>query len=216
MIIKKSLADVVAEKIKNQILSGYYKENDKLPIEPELMKSFGVGRSSIREAVKLLVNSGYLRVQQGLGTFVEDTTAAKSSLDNKFSKANFDDLDEVRKLLEVKIAEKAAYNRTEEDIIQMKSHLNERHLHATKGDLEKCIIADIHFHTAVAIASKNEILIELYRTTAKHLQKWFSSSYSDTSSFIETQQLHEDLLNAIIERKYEAALFTAETIIKWH
>ena len=67
IIQKKSLADEVAAKLQEQISLGHYKANDKLPIEPELMKNFGVGRSTIREAIKILANSGLLRVQQGVG-----------------------------------------------------------------------------------------------------------------------------------------------------
>ncbi|WP_315814631.1 FadR/GntR family transcriptional regulator [Paraflavitalea speifideaquila] len=73
-ISRRSLADEVAARLQQQILSGQYKVGDQLPVEPELMHQFGVGRSSIREAIKLLVNSGLLRVQQGIGTFVEDNS----------------------------------------------------------------------------------------------------------------------------------------------
>lgn len=61
------MADEVAEQVQKQIIDGELKEGDKLPIEAELMKEFGVGRSSIREAVKKLENMGYLKVQQGKG-----------------------------------------------------------------------------------------------------------------------------------------------------
>lgn len=216
MIVKRSLAEVVAEKIKNQIISGFYKTGAKLPIEPELMRDFSVGRSSIREAVKILTNSGYLRVQQGLGTFVEDVNSTKNPLDKKFSKANLEDLDEVRRLMEMKIAEKAAINRSNEDIDLIAEHLHKRNLYAVEGNLEHCIDADIDFHTSIAIASKNEILIELYRIASKHLKKWFLFYYSDTSSFMETQIFHQDLLDAIIEKNPKKAWSVAETIIKWH
>lgn len=216
MIVKKSLAEAIAEKIKNQILSGFYKPGDKLPIEPELMKDFGVGRSSVREAVKLLSNSGYLKVQQGLGTFVEDTANIKNPLDKKFGNANLEELDEVRKLLEMKIAEKAAFNRSEEDIKLIQKHVNDRIKYARDRNLEACIDADINFHTSIAIASKNEVFIDLYQTAAKHLKKWFLNHYTDTSSFIETQILHENLLQAIIDKKPDEAWTIAESIIKWH
>lgn len=70
IIQRRSLADEVAEQVQKQIIDGELKEGDKLPIEAELMKEFGVGRSSIREAVKKLENMGYLKVQQGKGTFI--------------------------------------------------------------------------------------------------------------------------------------------------
>ena len=53
IIQKKSLAEEVAEQLQKEITEGKLKEGDKLPIEPELMKIFGVGRSTIREAIKM-------------------------------------------------------------------------------------------------------------------------------------------------------------------
>lgn len=70
IIQKKSLADMVAEQLRQQITEGVYAIGDKIPTEPELMKMFKVGRSSVREAVKLLVNMGVVQVRQGAGTFV--------------------------------------------------------------------------------------------------------------------------------------------------
>jgi len=59
IIPRKSLADEVASQLQAKILKGGYKVNQKLPVEAELMRNFGVGRSTIREAVKILVNSGF-------------------------------------------------------------------------------------------------------------------------------------------------------------
>ena len=67
IIQRRSLADEVAEQVQKQIIDGELKEGDKLPIEAELMKEFGVGRSSIREAVKKLENMGYLKYSKGKG-----------------------------------------------------------------------------------------------------------------------------------------------------
>ena len=73
-IQKKSLAEEVSSLIREQINDGKLTKGEKLPTEPELMKLFGVGRSTVREAIKMLVNMGYLSVQQGRGTFVESVT----------------------------------------------------------------------------------------------------------------------------------------------
>ena len=110
VIQKRSLADEVAAGLQQQISAGVYKVGDKLPTEPNLMKAFGVGRSSIREAIKILVNSGLLSVQQGVGTFVENQIADREPLGTRLKRADYGELDEVRKLLEIKIAQKAAQN----------------------------------------------------------------------------------------------------------
>ncbi|WP_184544685.1 FadR/GntR family transcriptional regulator [Mucilaginibacter sp. FT3.2] len=213
LINKKSLAQEVAAKLQEQISLGQYKINEKLPTEPELMKNFGVGRSSVREAIKLLANSGLLRVQQGVGTFVEQVTGSREPMDQRLKRASTQDLDEVRQLLEMKIAEKAALNRTEKDIINIKTHLLARQTTANQGLIEECIEADIQFHIAIAEASKNEILADMYRATSIHLKKWFLHIYPDTGIFIQTFALHNQLLNNIIAGDAKKAWNTAAKII---
>ena len=70
MIQKRSLAEEVADRIGKQIADGKFADGEKLPTEPELMKFFGVGRSTIRESIRILENMGMVNVQQGRGTFV--------------------------------------------------------------------------------------------------------------------------------------------------
>lgn len=213
IIQKKSLADEVAAKLQEQISLGHYKVNDKLPIEPELMKNFGVGRSTIREAIKILTNSGLLRVQQGVGTFVEQA-ASREPMDQRLKRANMHDLNEVRQLLEIKIAEKAALNRTEKDITAMKTHLANRKIAAEAGLLEACVDADINFHVAIAEASKNEILADLYKATSVHLKNWFMQIYPDTAIFTETSAIHEQLYKSIVAGDAKKAWNIAEKIIR--
>lgn len=213
LINKKSLAEEVASKLQEQISLGQYKINEKLPIEAELMKSFGVGRSSIREAMKLLANSGLLRIQQGVGTFVQEVTGTQEPMDQRLKRASLKDLDEVRQLLELKIAEKAAINRTDDDIVAMKQHLANRMKTANEGLLEECVEADIQFHIAIAEASKNEILADLYKSVSKHLKKEFLKLYPDTEVFKETHIIHEQLLKNIIAKDPKKTWNTVAKII---
>ena len=205
LINKKSLAEEVASKLHEQIEAGNYQVNEKLPIEAELMKSFGVGRSTIREAMKLLANSGLLRIQQGVGTFVKQIKSTNEPMDKRVMRANVQDLDEVRQLLEMKIAEKAAINRSEDDIAAMKKHLESRLTEANKGNLEACVEADIEFHIAIAQASKNEILADIYKSVSVHLKKGFLHLYADTKIFQDTYSIHEQLLESIIAKDSKKA-----------
>ena len=212
-IPRRSLADEVAAQLQQQIALGKYKTGEQLPIEPELMRTFGVGRSSIREAIKLLVNAGLLRVQQGLGTFVEGAEGIKEPLPQRLKRADFKDLEEVRQLIEMKIAEKAAANRTEKDLKEIRHWLAARKKAATDNLLEACIEADIRFHTAIAIASKNEVLADLYKTFSIQIKTWFLNIYKDTADFKVTQNLHEQLLRSIEENDTKKAWNTAAKII---
>ncbi|WP_159468537.1 FadR/GntR family transcriptional regulator [Dyadobacter sp. 3J3] len=205
-IIKRlSLADDVASRLQQKIQDGDFAIGEKLPTEPELMTVFGVGRSTIREAVRNLSNAGLVRVQQGLGTFVEQKQIASESLTDRFLRAKGQELNEIRQLFEIKIAEKAALNRTEKDILEMKKYLEERKEMALANNPDACIEADISFHLCIATASQSEILLDLYKTVARNMKEYFSGIYVDTESFINTQEYHEALLQSIIDQDPQKA-----------
>lgn len=203
---RQSLADEVAERLQQQLRSRKYLVGQKLPTEPELMQEFGVGRSSIREAVRILVNAGLVKVQQGLGTFVLAQEETTEPLSKRLQRAHFRDLDEVRLLLETKIAEKAALRRTPKDIANMKKFLQQRKRYAKANNQEACIQADVNFHSSVAEASKNEIIVDLYKTIAVHLKQSFGYRYTDTAAFRDSQHLHEALLQSIVDKNAEQAI----------
>ncbi len=213
IIQKKSLADKVADRLRKEIQAGKFGLMEKLPTETQLMQKYGVGRSSIREAIRILANVGLLSVQQGVGTFVKALNPPTEPMDQRLKRANIYELDEVRKLLELKIAEKAAMMRTEEDILQIEHFLRERQRSGLCGELEKCIEADVNFHTAIAKASHNEILFDLYKSVSVHLQNWFQSIFTDTGSFVSSQYLHEKLLKHIVAGEPKKAWNTASKIL---
>ena len=213
IIQKKSLADMIAETLKQQITEGTYRAGDKLPTEPELMKTFGVGRSSVREAVKLLVNMGVVRVQQGSGTFVA-VPSNNDDVNIKMSTADRTELDEVRKILDIAIVEKAVARRTEKDIERMRASLEKRKVNAEKGLLEECIEADLNFHIAIADAAHNRILADIYRSAATHLLSEFNRIYNGTDCFINSQTSHEKLLKHIIAGDLKNARKTATIIVE--
>lgn len=213
IIQKKSLADMIAETLKQQITEGTYRAGDKLPTEPELMKTFGVGRSSVREAVKLLVNMGVVRVQQGSGTFVA-VPSNNDDVNIKMSTADRTELDEVRKILDIAIVEKAVARRTEKDIERMRASLEKRKVNAEKGLLEECIEADLNFHIAIADAAHNRILANIYRSAAIHLLSEFNRIYDGTDCFINSQTSHEKLLKHIIAGDLKNARKTTTIIVE--
>lgn len=208
IIQKKSLAEEVAEQLQKQIIDGTLKEGDKLPIEAELMNIFGVGRSSIREAVKKLENMGYLKVQQGKGTFIVSPTPAKEPLEQRLKRADIKELYEVRNILESAISEKAAQRHTEQDVEEIMKYLAKRKSTAEAGTLAECIEADIKFHISIAKAAHNEILFELYSSVATRLLDSYKHIYEDTVHFMESQLLHEKVAKSIVSNnKKDAADF---------
>ena len=120
----KLLVEQVEDQLYHYILDTPLEPGSKLPNEFKLGERFGVGRSTIREAVKLLVSKGILEVRRGSGTYV--VTMTKGLSDPLGLRAVKDktrlafDLVNVRLMLEPGIAEMAAQNATKEDIERMR------------------------------------------------------------------------------------------------
>ena len=212
LIKRESLADAVVNKLQHQIASNHYKIGERLPSEPELMQQFGVGRSTIREAIRILANKGLIRVQQGVGTFVELQQNSVEPFHQSLSRAEGDDVNEVRQLLELKIAEKAALNRTQEDIDVMTGYLQKRHEAALQNRPEECIEADIQFHIRLAMASKNEVLVDLYRIIANKMKKSFMEVFITTETLLSKQNMHTSLLQSVADRNPKKAWYWAAKI----
>jgi len=207
LIDRKSLSEVVADRLGEQIKSGEYRLDQKLPIESELMKQFGVGRSSIREAIRTLENSGIVRVQQGIGTFVASQNAMSEPLAKRLQTAGSAELREVRELLEIKIVEKAAMNRTDADIKSISAFLEKRNKAADHNNLQDWLDADINFHMAIADASKNVILTELYKSfVEQQLKKSIAETYAKETPMHRFTAIHKQLLDCIIEQNPKKAI----------
>ncbi|WP_034726100.1 FadR/GntR family transcriptional regulator [Chryseobacterium sp. JM1] len=213
-IQRKSLAQEVAERLIQGITNEEYAVGDKLPIEPELMKIYGVGRSSIREAIKILSIKGVLSVQQGVGTFVTSKNI-QESLEDQINNAEFNEVYEVRSLLDSKIAAKAATNRSEKELETIKMYLDLRDRFAKDNQALECYQADINFHISIAEACGNTLLKEIYRIASKHILRTFEASHNNnTDSFKLSQKIHTDLYTAIENKDSDTAARIAQLIVE--
>lgn len=191
------LSDKVIIEIKKDIAAGKLKKGEKIPAEPELMELYNVGRSTIREAVKTLAISGILKVQQGSGTFV--TSKIKDeTLSQRLRRADFDEINAVRSLLEKEIVKLACQNATPEDLSLMQTHLAQRKKAIVAIQQKKCAEADIAFHISIAKASGNHVLSDLYQNFTLVIKNFFAArDEEDITHFANSQHLHEDLASAI-------------------
>jgi DNA-binding FadR family transcriptional regulator len=205
MAVKEKLSERITNQIRQDISKGKYQPNEKIPAEPELMKLYGVGRSTIREAIKSLAISGILKVQQGFGTMVNERRETES-IDQKLKNADFDDIHAVRILLEGEMVKLAAKNHTEEQIKEMEKCLEDRKLAILAEQPEQCANADIAFHTAIAQASKNKVLAGLYTSFTTIIRDFFSRREArGISHFAMSHHLHEELFKAIKAKKQKQA-----------
>lgn len=209
---RSNLPEEMASSLKNQIKQAKLKPGERLPTEPELMKMFGVSRSTVREAIRILSHSGWIRVKQGQGTFVETILPDTTPFSNQLKNADEVHLDEVRMLLERKIVEKVCLNRSEKDLESMAWFLAERKKYSELGDVKQCIEMDIAFHTSIAKASGNPILADLYYAFAIRLKEHFIQFFNTSDDFSVSQVLHEELLENIRLRNTEEAIRLVDQI----
>lgn len=209
------LADKVIYQLQQDISLGKYKAGELIPPEPVLMELFGVGRSTIREAIKTLSNAGILRVQQGAGTFVCAGSENAEPLDQRLRRAARMEVNHVRSLLEIEIVQLAAAYREETDITSIQEALDQRWQAIQSADYEGAADADIRFHKAIAQASHNSVLADLYHTFTTVIRESFSQrEQPHVQQFSHTHHLHAGLLQAIVQRDPPAAMSIVKQILE--
>jgi DNA-binding FadR family transcriptional regulator len=203
---RTKLVDEVVVQLQKKISGGELSQGDKIPTEPELMAQFGVGRSTIREAVRVLVHAGLLEKKQGYGTYLAAaSTVIQEPLEHRLRRAGIFEVYEVRKMLELEIARLAAERRDEEDLRRMRHHLDQRSEALKKGDRNGYLNTDVEFHLAVATASKNHVAMDLYRTFSSVLRDALSKLEMEKKGHDPNTIFHEKLYEAIKAKDVEAA-----------
>jgi DNA-binding FadR family transcriptional regulator len=195
-IKRNGLADQVIERVRVLVTKGTYRVGDRLPPEGELCALFGVGRSTIREAMRVLANRGMVDVRHGEGTFVAAQALAES-LDERLGSAALADIYEGRLFLELPLAELAAARRDARDIVAMRSSLTKRARAIRAGDVARYTAADFAFHLAVARAAKSSALREVYASFVQIVQPLMTAAVTAEYLRAENDTLHAALCEAI-------------------
>ncbi|TML83684.1 MAG: FadR family transcriptional regulator [Actinobacteria bacterium] len=161
---RRKVYEQIAGQLLDQIGTRRLKPGDVLPPERELTESFGVGRSSIREALRMLESQGVIAAATG-GAFVvaEPANPLNSSLRLLFSldeRAGMHDLYELRRILECEAAFLAAERRADEHLEAMDTAVAEMEAALADGrGGERFIDADLRFHLAISEATGNRLVL---------------------------------------------------------
>ncbi len=121
-----SLVDQAIEALRGEIAGGAWPVGEKIPTEPELAESLGVGRNSLREAIRALVHAGLLETRQGDGTYVTATSDLAGAIRRRVGRAQLLEIFELRRALEVEAARLAALRRTDADLAELERLLAAR------------------------------------------------------------------------------------------
>jgi len=206
---RKRLPDQIAEQILSLIEKGKLRIGDKLPPEQVLTKEFGVGRSSLREAIGALAIIGVLNASPGRGTYVIASpispleSPAKWDTIKRYGKAR--ELVEARIILEQASAELAAKKATEQEIGELETRLSS--LEHAKTNAQTFNQADLSFHLALAKASHNDILVRFLSELRHPIRTWMDgiTRYISADDIDVVIRQHAEILEAIEKRDVEKA-----------
>lgn len=172
----------IAEQLLGQIRSRRLKPGDVLPPERELTATFKVGRSSIREALRMLESQGVIHAANSGALVVADAAnPLESSLRLLFAldeQAGMHDLFELRRILECEAAALAAGRHDEQHLTEMDAATEEMAASLLEpGRAESFIEADVRFHLAVADATGNRLVTHTMHAVRDVLRRALSTVY---------------------------------------
>lgn len=171
--MSKSLVNITINKILNMIKEQKLKPNDKLPTVDELASAFSVGRSTIREALKVLSAQNIIVIKQGAGTFVSEKEGiSRDPLGLEYISDDINvifDMVTLRLIFEPEMASMAAQFATRKDIQDIKYYCEEVEQLIEQGeDYHK---ADAGFHIAIAKASGNGVIHKITQVIHSSIKK---------------------------------------------
>lgn len=202
----------VADQLRELILTGSLATGDRLPTEAELAANFGVSRSTVREALRVLASQGLITTLRGTtgGTFVARVKADQVSqyletsigLMTGGDEMSVADMLEAREMLEVPVARLAAERR------------EQRHLDAMRAALKREISSrgrgvkfqeHRNFHTVISEAAGNGLLVMMTEPIFRVLQSRFLKPVVPQDFWPQVDCDHEEIVTAIERGDGEAS-----------
>jgi GntR family transcriptional repressor for pyruvate dehydrogenase complex len=173
---RNTLAEDTADQIRSLIVTGELKPGQILPTRDELCARFGVGRSTINEAIQILASVRLVDSRPGKGTWVRED-ALEEMIHPDAVKAHLGSIDarmvyDARALIEVDLTAKAAVHATEQECRAIWAALAK--MEAAINDDAAFVEADWDFHMQVATAAHNSLLAAFYRLCRRLLTEVIS------------------------------------------
>jgi DNA-binding FadR family transcriptional regulator len=205
---RKSLVDTVVEQLRDQLTDGEWSVGDRIPTEHVLADQLGVGRNTVREAVRVLVHAGLLESRQGNGTFVR-STADPAAVLRGIRHAGALDVLELRVALEAEAARLAAVRRDEDDLRALRAALAKLH---EQGD--RAADADLAFHLGIVEATHNAAFTEVYRFFSAQVHESLVTSLGDHEMPPIDLAAHAALVDAVESGDPAAAEQAARSLLQ--
>ncbi|RGE21963.1 FadR/GntR family transcriptional regulator [Leucobacter sp. wl10] len=153
--------------LRRKITTGEWPVGSRIPIEPELAEQTGVGRSTVREAVRSLASIGMLETLPGRGTFVRSAAPTSTLLNEFLADFTLEEILSYRRALEIEAAQQASTHRTDDDLAALERAAIEEIgctrcpvLGLANGADDNAF--DSKFHRLIFDSAKNRLLASLY------------------------------------------------------
>ena len=207
--ISNNRVEPVAQGVAQRILDGEFAPGQRLPTESELQSAWGVSRSVVREAMKILASQGLVRIEQGRGTFVCDAseTPLSAQLELTLRRStpgqsagaetpeDWAHLLDVRRVLEVAVAERAATQASADDIAAMEAAIAD--MHEKPDEPTGYVDADLAFHRALAAATGNPLWPALLNSLNDLLRRYREAGFRGARGALLAARQHEAILEAV-------------------
>ena len=214
-IRRTTLSAEVADRLTEAIRMGQFEPGERLPSERDLGVRFGVGRTSIREAIRTLQATGLVTVRPGAGMFIaDDQSISVEPFANWESRYQYriDELFETRLALEPVAAARAAARASREEIEEIALCVRDLEQAIADKSLAAMVLADAGFHFAVVKASKNRLILTMLQSLRHVLAESQRASLSPAERPRRVLAMHTAVLEAIAARDSLAA----ETAMRSH
>ena len=205
----------IAEHLELSIFSGHLSVGDRIPSERALMGQFGVGRSTVREALFMLQRKGLLETRAGAAarvsrpdadTMVSDLSGAARHMLSQSDGVRH--LQNARRLFETGLARHAAKHATDDDLKLLKSALDANEAAADQAKFER---TDLTFHYTLAMISHNPVFTSIHHALMNWLAEQRSVSARAGATRSEIFHQHRAIYEAIASGDVAAAEDAMET-----
>ena len=199
----------VVEQIQEAILTGEFKPGDMLPSERDMKEMFQTSRGTLREALRVLEQKGFIEIRLGVtgGAMVKasmtDSLNESLGLMLRYRKISLNHLHEFRGDIEGLVTAKAAEKANKEDIKKLKKILKQANKHVKKGisQWQEFLNMDKKFHQALADISANSIYIFIHSMIHDNIQPYYDKFLPPDDKRL--KENYQDLCNILksIENK---------------
>jgi GntR family transcriptional repressor for pyruvate dehydrogenase complex len=181
--------------VKEAIQAGKYSVGDKLPNEAELAKLAGVGRSSLREGMRILAAYGVVEIRQGEGTFVIDKTAEQFfEFLGYMPSTNFESFIDLRRVIETGNIVTIYDKLDDKELDELQALVDQLRF---ENGLEACVQADREFHKQLLAYTGNPLMIQIDKMIYRMRSQLLYKIMCDKKVVQDARSLHQQIVNAL-------------------